>query len=176
LTGVIRISPLIVVAAAGAACVVSASAVGPRVSQATIGGARLGLTAADYARVLSEKPTVTRYSDGTSRLSFSRAEISVLLGPGGRGRLIATAAPKYVLPGGIGPCGSLTRLARAYRNLVAHQIVQPMGRGPVVYQLGHLWFTTIVGRIGRISLASGRPPLQSLVNDAQCGAGEEAGG
>jgi hypothetical protein len=50
-----------------------------------------------------------------------------------------------------------------------------MGNGPVVYQLGRLWFTIVGRRIGRISLTSGKPALQSLVNDAQCGTGEPEG-
>jgi hypothetical protein len=170
---VIRISLLLVAAAAGASCVVSASAAVPRISQTAIGGVRLGLTATAYARTLAEKPKVTRYADGTSRLFFSKAAISVDLGPGGRGTLISTAAATYVLPGGIGPCNRLARLTRAYTAAVPHQIAQPTGNGPVVYQLGHLWVTTVAGRIRRIALAAGSPPLQSLVNDPQCGTGEE---
>jgi len=169
---VIRISPLVVVALVCAYCTPFAPAAVSGISQTAIGGAKLGLSAAAYAKALAEKPTVTRYADGTSRLLFSKAEISVLLTRGGRGMAVSTDASEYRLPGGIGPCDPIARLLKAYRPVARH-VVQPVGNGPVVYQLRHLWFTTVAGRVGRVTLASGRPSIASLVNAPQCGTGEE---
>jgi hypothetical protein len=169
---VTRISPLVLVAFACALAAAPVFGAEPGISQAAIGEAKLGLSAAGYARSLAEKPAVTHYADGTSRLYFSKAEISVLLARSGRGVVVSTEAGKYKLPGGIGPCDSVTRLLKAYRPVPRHMI-QPVGSGPVVYQLRHLWFTTVAGRVGRVSLVSGSPSIQSLVNAAQCGTGEE---
>ena len=153
---------------------VSAAAGGTAVSQTSIGPARLGLTQGQYATALKERPAVTHYADGTTRLAFTKAQLLVELGRNGRGRLISTEGDTYKLRGGIGPCGSFAKLAHAFR-LTPHRVTSPLGNAPVVYQLGHLWLTTVGDRIGSVSLASGTPDLQALINLSQCGTGEEEG-
>jgi hypothetical protein len=144
------------------------------ITQRSIATAGLGLKGTAYTRAFGEKPTVTRYADGTSRLSFSKAEVSVFLGRGGRGVVISTAAPDYVLSGGVHACGELPALLRAHRGVSPRRVSGAFGTQAVVYRLGRLWFTTVGTRIGRIALAA-HPSLRSLLNDAQCGVGEPEG-
>jgi len=171
-----RLSGCIVLVALVGVCAATAAAEPHgRVTQASIGAAPLGLRGADYTRLLSEKPFVTRYANGTKRLAFANAELSVYLGTSGRGVRIVTAAREYTVTGGVGPCSALSKLARTHRKLFPHAMKTPLGNGPVVYRVGKLWFTLAdPSHIGSITLAAGTPSVQTLVGGAQCSpAGEE---
>jgi len=143
------------------------------ITQTSIGAARLGLTASGYVRTIGEQPGVTHFGDGTSRLLFAKHELSVTLGPDGRGVAVSTAAHEYTLRGGVAPCRPLAALKRSYR-VTAHVIRGPFGVQSTVYQVGRLWFTVDrQSRIGRVTLTARTPVLTNLKNEPQCGTGEE---
>ncbi len=160
------------------ACAVTAPAAGAdarhRITQTSIGGARLGLHASDYAHIFGAKPFTTRYSDGTSRLTFTRAEIDVYLDRRGVGVVISTSAREYATSTGAAPCGTLASLRRSYAKTIRPHSLSP--RGPVaVYSVGHLWFSAYNNRtVGSVTLAAGSPTTSFFVNLGQCGQGEES--
>jgi hypothetical protein len=174
----VRSIAIVVAAAVVAAVLATTAGASPepaQVTQAAIGGVRLGLTASGYAHALREQPFVTRYENETRRLFFPRAELSVYLDRKGRGTRITTAAPEYTLGRGLGPCGLLTSLARA-RRLVPVRLAGPFGSSATVYREGRLWFTLAnATHVGSVTLAAGRPALSALVAEAQCGVGDEEG-
>lgn len=166
---------LLFLAAAALAPPVGLGATHGRITQASIGGVGLGLRAADYARVLGERGFTTRYANGTTRLHFPKAEISVLLDRRGRGVRVTTAAREYTLASGIGPCSPLDRLARAH-TLTPVALRGPFGTTALVYRNGRLWFTLSDARhVGSVTLAAGQPAIQALIGAAQCGVGDEEG-
>jgi hypothetical protein len=146
-----------------------------RITPSSIAGLKLGLRAQDYARLAHEKAFTTHYADGSSRLLFSKAEITVLLDRKGRGVRITTAAVEYTFGGGGGPCGRFDSFARKHR-LETYATKTSFGPGAVVYRTGRLWLTLADGtHLGSVTLASGTPPLQALLGAAQCGVGDEEG-
>jgi hypothetical protein len=164
----------VLAAFAGGASVASAGA-GGVITQNTIGAAKLGLRLGQYQRALHEKPFTTRYGDGSERLVFAKAEISVQLGNDGRGAVISTAAPKYTLRG-VGACAQVGKLAHVFRLMRVRVPGFPGGSSAYVYRAGHVWvIPTPAGTIGRIAIAASRPSLQALRSDSQCGTGEEEG-
>lgn len=166
---------LVLVTAALLASAASADPKPGRVTQTAVAGVRLGLTAEQYGSVLRERPFSTRYADGTTRLAFPKAELNVFLGSSGKGVRITTAASEYTLRRGVGPCGLFTALARSLHP-VPYALHGAFGASALVYRSGHLWFTLADPRhVGSVTLAAGRPELQALIADAQCGVGDEEG-
>jgi hypothetical protein len=148
--------------------------VSPAISQTSIGGLRLGLAGNAYRSSLAEQGFATRYANGTFRLYFDSAEISVMMSAENRGIAISTSAPRYSLGLGISPCGLASRLQARHPKVVS--IPGAIGPGGRVYRLGRLWITLRdTTHIGRITLAVKRPALSSLVGATQCGAGEVEG-
>jgi hypothetical protein len=147
---------------------------GGRITQHSIGTATLGLRASDYASRLGERPFVTRYGNGTRRLLFAKAELSVLLGRSGRGIRVTTAGRQYRLSGGLGACSPLASLARSHR-LVPYAVPGPFGASAVVYRSGNLWFTLAGTKyVGSVTLATRKPSLPLLVGGAQCSGSDES--
>jgi hypothetical protein len=146
------------------------------ITPTSIGGLRLDWRAGAYTHALHEKPFVTRYGNGTKRLLFSKAQVSVFLGRSGLGTRITTAAQDYTLRGGAGPCSRFDRLARAQR-LTPYALAGPLGPVATVYRRGKLWFTlSDPTHVGSVTLAAGKPPLASLVNEPQCRGGKRPPG
>jgi hypothetical protein len=170
-----RLCLAVVIVAAILAASAGASPKPARITQSAIGNVTLGLTASAYASLLHEEPFVTSYPNGTSRLSFSAAEILVFLDRTGRGVRITTAASEYTLGRGVGPCGALRTLAHA-RRLTPVAITGPFGTSAVVYRTGRLWFTVAAStHIGTVTLSATKPDLKALIGEAQCGVGDEEG-
>jgi hypothetical protein len=147
------------------------------ITQTSLAGVKLGLTAAGYAAALHETPFVTQYADGGSQLAFSKADLIVALDKTGRGTSISTESSRYLLRGGVGPCGSSLKLQRLYRPAALH-VQGAFGVDNLVYRVGrHLWVTMRTPQaIGRITLSAKQPVLRSLLAAAQCGAGEGESG
>jgi hypothetical protein len=146
-----------------------------RITPTSIGGLTLGLRTPDYVRLAHEKAFTTRYANGTRRLLFAKAEITVLLDRQGRGVRITTAAEEYTFAGGGGPCSRFDSYARKHR-FKTYATKTAFGPGAVVYRTGRLWLTlSDTTHLGSVTLASGTPPLQALLGAAQCGVGDEQG-
>jgi hypothetical protein len=141
------------------------------VTVTSIGGIPLGLSAARYRRLFRERPIVTRFSGGVTRLVFDRRELHVYLGPTGRGIGILTRAREYRTAKGVGPCSSLAKLRRAYGGRLRAYRAGPT-RHVVAYRLGRLVFGVPSGFVGTVMLATPRLPVRTAVNAPQCGVGE----
>ena len=163
---------LVLVACTFAATAAAAGDSGHLVTQTNIGGARLGLRATEYTRIFGAKPFTTRYADGTSRLSFTRAEVDVYLDRRGAGVAISTLAREYATSSGAAPCGALADLRRSYAKTIKPHSLRPHGT-VAVYSVGHLWFAAYGNRIGSVTLTAGSPTPSFFVNMAQCGQGED---
>jgi len=168
---VVGVGCVALVAAVLAAAGASAARVPATITPSSIAGLRLGLPASAYVHALGEQGSLSRFANGTARLSFPRAQISVTLGLTGKGVAITTAAPRYLLKGGVGPCRPLTLLQRVYRPAT---VVVNGAFGPIahVYRVGRLWITLRNGQmVGRVTLASKQPALAGLIAESQCGGG-----
>jgi hypothetical protein len=142
-----------------------------RLDGTSIGGIRLGLSAAQYRKLFRERPIVTRFAGGVTRLVFDRRELHVYLGRKGRGIGILTRAREYRTAKGVGPCSSLAKLRRAYRGRLRAYRSGPT-RHVVAYRLGRLVFGVASGFVGNVMLATPRLPVRTAVNAPQCGVGE----
>lgn len=163
---------------ASAVVLVGAAQAAPSASitQTSLAGVKLGLTAGAYAAAFHETPFVTHYADGRAQLAFSKADLIVMLAKNGRGASISTESSRYLLRGGVGPCSDALKLQRLYRPAALH-VQGAFGTENLVYRVGrHLWVTLRTPQaIGRITLSAQQPVLRSLLAAAQCGAGEGEG-
>jgi len=163
------------VAAGALVAVGAAGAVDPGhlVGQSSIGGARLGLKSDSYTKLLRERPFVTRFADGTSRLGFTKREVHVFLDRSGKAFAVFTNAREFRTASGAGPCAAVAALKRAYGSaLRAYR--SPTSPSVVAYRAGNLWFSVVLnGTIGSVTLASPSLPLSAVAGAPQCGTGEE---
>ena len=142
------------------------------ITQTSIGGATLGGTARDYARVLGSPDFTTTMPGALVRLTFAHGELQVFL-RGGRGVAILTPSDKLRTAQGAGPCVETSQLKRLYgRRLVGHKRAhQP---NVVAVSVGNLVFATPSRKVAAVLLA--RTPakyLALLLNSSACGGGEE---
>lgn len=162
--------PVILAVAIGGFAAVSASAPGTRITQAQIGGARLGLARTQYTRLLGRPSFTTRYGHGVVRLAFVNQKLAVYLSRSGRGIAVLTSAKRYRTAKGVGPCSALPALTRAYKG----RLVTTRRAGhAVAYRLNHLVFAAPSGKVGAVMLAGRGFPVSVAVNAGQCGGGEE---
>jgi hypothetical protein len=108
---------------AGAAVVIAAGAAGSvAISQTSIGGAKLGLSASAYKQLLGRPVSRVRGTprnpgqpEDWSRLVFSQRKLSVYFIDGLRGgTMVATWNKSYRTAAGIGPCSTVKRLKAVY--------------------------------------------------------------
>jgi hypothetical protein len=142
------------------------------ITQTSIGGATLGGTAHDYARVLGSPDFRTRMPGALVRLTFAGGEVQVFF-RAGRGVAILTPSAKLRTAEGVGPCVDASQLPLVYgRRLVGHKRAhQPTA---VAFSVGHLVFATPTGKVAAVLLA--RTPstyLNLVLNSSVCGGGAE---
>jgi hypothetical protein len=95
----------------------------PAITQESIGGAKLGLPARTYKKMLGKPAFKLPLSlpsgrpSSWSRLVFGRRGLSVYFAPRKtRGAVITTWNPRYKTAAGVGPCSTLTELQLTYGN------------------------------------------------------------
>jgi hypothetical protein len=158
---------LLVVAATASA------AVDHRVTSTSIGGAKLGLSAAAYKQLLHSPASLTKYGDRTQRLTFARNELNVYLDRSGRGTAVFTAGEGFRTATGIGPCSPTTKLLHAYAGKLVPYRMRGVER-VVAYRLGALAFVvTPLDKIGAVVLTRQTAMIDEAVSGAQCGQGQE---
>jgi hypothetical protein len=151
----------------------ASAAVDHRVTTTSIGGAKLGLSAAAYKQLLRSPATLTKYGDKTQRLTFARNELNVYLDRAGHGTAVFTAAEEFRTASGVGPCSPATKLLRAYAGKLVPYRMRGVER-VVAYRLGSLTFiVTPLDRIGAVVLTQKPAMIDEAVSGAQCGQGEE---
>lgn len=111
------------VALATAALLASAASAGtaPSIGRDSIAGAKLGLRAAAYKRLLGKpvRKDFLQQPSGWSRLFFAKRKVAVYFKPGGRkAAVITTWNPAYKTAERIGPCSSIDELKTAYGDEV----------------------------------------------------------
>jgi hypothetical protein len=163
------ILPVILAIACGGFAAASAGAPATRITQSSIGGARLGLTRKQYTHLLGRPSFTTRFGHGLVRLAFADKELAVYVSKSGRGVAVLTSAEEYRTVKGVGPCSAVPALKRAYKGLVA---TRRAGHA-VAYRLKHLVFASPSGKVGAVMLAGRGFPVSVAVNAGQCGGGEE---
>jgi hypothetical protein len=151
----------------------ASAAVDHRVTTTSVGGVKLGLSAAAYKQVLHSSASVTRYGDRTQRLSFARNELNVYLDRSGHGTAVFTAGPAFRTAGGVGPCSDTSKLLHAYPGRLVPYRMRGVER-VVAYRLGALAFVvTPLDKVGAIVLTRQTAMIDEAVSGAQCGQGQE---
>lgn len=167
---------ILLLTAAGALLTATAPAAAAEshlITSNSVSGARLGLTERDYTRKLGRLHFTTKFPGGLTRLEYRKGEIHVfLLRATGKGVGFFTAAEEYKTSTGVGPCTPVAKLRAKYgsrlvpvKNATSHQVV--------AYRLGTITFVTTGPDVRSVLVSAGRIPLQTALNGAACGSGEE---
>src|SRR5947207_452773 len=101
----------VTLAAALAAATSAAAGENHSITQRSLGGAALGMTQRDYARVLGPLHFSTRFTGGLTRLEYRKGKVHVFLSRAShRGVGLFTAADDFRTAAGVGPCSAVTKL------------------------------------------------------------------
>lgn len=144
-----RVVLVVILAAAGATAAIAAPAA--RISQTSIAGAKLGLSASSYKRLFGKpiRSDALRFPSGYKRLVFTKRKIAVILPPNGKASEIITWNNADNTAERIATCSSITQLKHAYGSSLK---VPESNAPPGVYSY-------TVGKL--IFAATGRPPHPS---------------
>jgi len=162
-------------AAIAGLCIVvpAAAAENHSITSRSIGGASLGLTQRDYTKILGRLHFRTPFSGGLTRLEYQKGDLHVFISRATRrGVGLFTAADEFRTSAGVGPCSPVAKLQAAYgdklkavKSSTTHQVIG--------YRLGTLIFIATGPQVRSILITTGRVPIQTALNGAACGSGEE---
>lgn len=139
------------------------------ITPSSIAGAKLGLSAPAYKRILGAPAVKGELEGGFSRLTFPRRKTEVYfrrIGTAGPGYVVATWNRSYRTAEGVGPCSTVARLKAAYGARLKPFTVE--GR-VVAYALGSLIFTVEgARRVKVVALGKGRRATFIALNVTEC--------
>jgi hypothetical protein len=132
---------------AALALVAAASAVAPAITPGTIAGAKLGLGAAAYQKLLGTPvhldvpPKGFEQPDSYTRLVFPKRKLYVYFSDDiDKATLITTWNKKYRTAAGIGPCSTVAQLKTAYGSKLKPSKWSTQNGNTYVYLVGDLLF------------------------------------
>ena len=168
-----RHAALTVAAAILVATAAAGAAENRLIAPKSIAGARLGLTQREYTRVLGRLHFTTRFAGGLTRLEYHKGEIHVFVSrKSGRGVGLFTAADEFRTARGVGPCSPVQKLRSAYGARL-RPVKSATTQQVVGYRLGTITFVATGPDVRSVLVSAGHVPLQTALNGAACGSGEE---
>ena len=153
---------------AGAAMLAPGLAAGaaPAITPTSIAGAKLGLAAGDYERLLGKPYAVDQLEGGQWRLRFPKRKLTVeFLAKGKSGAGIVTWNRAYRTAQGVGPCSPASALTGAYgSSLKPFRLAGKIA----AYRLGRLTFRVTAGRVTVVMLGVPQLSVFTALNAEEC--------
>jgi hypothetical protein len=149
--------PVAIVSVAVAATVATAAVSAPSstITQTSIAGARVGLTAAAYQKLFGS-PSTTKHDHELTLLIFPKREIAVLFVNSINAMSVITWNKAYRTDHGVGPCSTFAQLTKAYGAQLVHDWT---AQGPIAYDAGNLIFATPTTKtVAAVALYNSRAP------------------
>jgi hypothetical protein len=143
----------------------AAVAVAPAIQQASIAGAKLGLSQPAYEQQLGKPYAVAELEGNRGRLLFPKKKLTVEFPSNGKADGIVTWNKAYRTAAGIGPCSTAAALTKAYGSSLKPFKFQ--GK-LVAYRMGRLSFRVDGGRFAAVMLSAPSLGIFTLLNATEC--------
>jgi hypothetical protein len=139
------------------------------IQPASIAGAKLGLTAAAYKRLLGRPVRKDVLENSYSRLVFTKRKVEVYFkGAVDKGVEITTWNKAYKTAAGIGPCSTVKQLTAAYGHRLGVALSSASGT-VYAYLLGKLIFAANDGKhVTAVALDSGKEAIYIALSVTPC--------